>query len=92
MKCGGAAPGAAGERASGHGNSNSHAIVESLVTEHQPEATRRMRYFPRLEPAEQHAAVRRLAASGMGVGAVAAAARVSCEQVQEILGQPETTP
>lgn len=46
----------------------------------------RMLYFAMLTEAEQHAAIKRLAASGVGEASIAAATMLSVEQVRIILG------
>lgn len=47
----------------------------------------RMRYFAMLTEAEQQAAIKRLATSGMGDASIAAATMLSIEQVRQILGR-----
>ena len=47
----------------------------------------RMQYFAMLIESEQHAAIRRLAASGMGDTSIAAVTMLSVEMVRQILGQ-----
>jgi hypothetical protein len=47
----------------------------------------RMGYFMMLTEEEQHAAIKRLAASGMAATSIAAATMLSAEQVRVILGQ-----
>jgi hypothetical protein len=47
----------------------------------------RMGYFMMLTEAEQHAAIKRLASSGMADTSIAAATMLSVEQVRIILGQ-----
>jgi hypothetical protein len=46
----------------------------------------RMLYFAMLTEAEQHAAIKRLASSGMADTSIAAATMLSVEQVRIILG------
>jgi hypothetical protein len=47
----------------------------------------RMHYFALLTEAEQHAAIKRLANSGMADTTIAAATMLSVEMVRQILGQ-----
>jgi hypothetical protein len=46
-----------------------------------------MLYFAMLTEAEQHAAIKRLANSGMADTSIATATMLSVEQVRQILGQ-----
>jgi hypothetical protein len=46
----------------------------------------RMDYFMMLSEEEQHAAIKRLAASGMGEASIAAATMLSVEMIRQILG------
>ena len=49
----------------------------------------RMLHFALLSEEEQHAAIRRLANSGMADTSIAAATMLSVEMVRQILGRPE---
>jgi DNA-binding NarL/FixJ family response regulator len=52
----------------------------------------RMRHFERLTQHEREQAIKRMADMGMSDHGIAAAARISVEQVRQIIGQREEPP